>query len=174
MAKKKQKAKTRNFSVTPEKHREMMVTVAEARTKAEAERVAHLIEELEKNGAHVQTLALGEPVPLWDNSAVIEEELQTTSNEAPLPTEAAPETNRKRPSEPVVAQAIGKIALANEMLDDAKARLEETVQEAREQKVPWAKIGEALGISDTAAHVRFTAKGKEANRKAQERYRNKK
>lgn len=110
----------------------------------------------------------------WDNPAVIEEVPQTTSEALTHQEVEVQETRRKRPSESVVAEAVGKIALANEMLEAAKERLEATVDEARTENVSWAKIGEALDISSSAAHTKFTEKGRKRNRQAQQRYRNKK
>lgn len=113
-------------------------------------------------------------IKTWDNPAVIEDVPQTTNEALPHQEVEAQETRRKRPSESVVAEAVGKIALANEMLEAAKERLEATVDEARAENVSWAKIGEALDISSSAAHTKFTEKGRKRNRQAQQRYRNKK
>ncbi len=60
--------------------------------------------------------------------------------------------------------ALGRLAVAQEELDQAKLNLDRKVLEAREVGATWSEVGAALGMSQQAANQRWGKKAKRASR----------
>jgi len=66
------------------------------------------------------------------------------------------EPNRDRPSAPVVIVELQRAgALKAYLVSEADRAIKETVYRAREQKLSWHTIGNALGITGEAARLRY-------------------
>jgi hypothetical protein len=65
-----------------------------------------------------------------------------------------------------IRQLLGELASTQASIEQARSRMNEIVEGARQLDVTWAAIGSALNITGETAYQRFSPRGRESHRKS--------